>query len=231
MFQWDGAGDPANQKAWSSGVYPDWSLTALLTAGAWEACSMTFDYSFDLFDMTVAGTNEGQTPPFLSVDGLGIDFQPTDALAFNLTATPPTSSGYVRVPTPPTAEYVTSQIIDPVTFEQDWGQPDGLSVGPNGDIYYMQFQGYARRYTQLRITGDACQTNYLCGDANGDGAADAFDIDAFVYGITHDEAAFLAAYPTSNWLNCDTDCSGTPDVFDIDSFVGSITSVPCDCGY
>ncbi|MBN2448539.1 MAG: PQQ-like beta-propeller repeat protein, partial [Phycisphaerae bacterium] len=187
MFQWDGAGDPASQIAWSLGVSPEWSLTANVAVGAWEACTMTVDYGYDLFDMTVAGTNNGETPPFLSVDGLGIEFKDTDEMVINLTATPPTSSGYVRQPDVPLAEYTVSSIIDPVTFEQDWGYPDGLSVAPNGDIYFMQFKGYARRYTHLRITGDS-GVAYKCGDADGDGSTDVFDIDAFVYAITHNEA-------------------------------------------
>ena len=72
---------------------------------------------------------------------------------------------------------------------------------------------------------------YLCGDADGDGTADVFDIDAFVYAITHTETEFLAQYPASNFLNCDTNCDTFVDVFDIDTFVGAITSTPCDCGY
>ncbi|MBN2447575.1 MAG: hypothetical protein JXO22_12655, partial [Phycisphaerae bacterium] len=72
---------------------------------------------------------------------------------------------------------------------------------------------------------------YKCGDADGDGSTDVFDIDAFVYAITHSEAEFLAQYPASNFLNCDTNCDTAVDVFDIDTFVGSITGTPCDCGY
>ena len=232
MFHWDGAGDPASQLAYSLGVFPEWGLTADVTVGVWESCSVTIDYNFDLFDMTVAGTNNGETPPFLSADGMGLEFEDTDEVVFNLTATPPTSSGYVRQPNEPLAEYTASTIIDPETFEQDWGAPESLSVAPNGDLYFMQFKGYSRRYTHLRITGESGNP-YLCGDANGDGTTDIFDIDAFVYAITgHTEEEFLTAYPDSNFLNCDTNCDGTPDIFDIDTFVAAITgATPCDCGY
>ncbi|MBN2447381.1 MAG: hypothetical protein JXO22_11675, partial [Phycisphaerae bacterium] len=72
---------------------------------------------------------------------------------------------------------------------------------------------------------------YNCGDADGDGTADVFDIDAFVYAITHTEAEFLAQYPSSNFLNSDTNCDAAVDVFDIDTFVGAITGTSCDCGY
>ncbi|MBN2445773.1 MAG: hypothetical protein JXO22_03560 [Phycisphaerae bacterium] len=74
-------------------------------------------------------------------------------------------------------------------------------------------------------------STYLCGDADGDGAADVFDIDAFVYAITHSEVEFLAQYPTSNYLNSDTNCDAAVDVFDIDTFVAAITGTACDCGY
>ena len=46
---------------------------------------------------------------------------------------------------------------------------------------------------------------------------DVFDIDAFVYAITHSAVEFLAEYPDSNYLNCDTNCDEAVDIFDHDS--------------
>ncbi|MBN2448510.1 MAG: hypothetical protein JXO22_17415 [Phycisphaerae bacterium] len=64
--------------------------------------------------------------------------------------------------------------------------------------------------------------SYEVGDMNCDGAADVFDIDAFVLAITN-EVGYAAAYP-----DCDAnlaDCNGDSmvDVFDIDAFVAAIT--------
>ncbi|MBN2446337.1 MAG: hypothetical protein JXO22_06420, partial [Phycisphaerae bacterium] len=168
VFQWDGGGDPGSQLAWSGGVSPDWSLTANLTAGVWEPVVMTIDYYSDLFDMTVSGTNTGGTQPFLSADGLGIDFKQTDVIEFGFQATPPTSSGW----TPPTNYPVATHVVGEGVAANDWYGADGLTVSPNGDYYYMEFgNNYQRRWTRLRLTGES-GPDYKCGDADGDGSTD-----------------------------------------------------------
>ena len=68
---------------------------------------------------------------------------------------------------------------------------------------------------------------YVCGDANCDGMADVFDIDAFVLAITN-RSQYDATYGCID--NCDTNCDSNADVFDIDTFVAALTGVPCDCG-
>jgi hypothetical protein len=59
----------------------------------------------------------------------------------------------------------------------------------------------------------------LIGDADGDGAVNAFDIDAFVLALT-DAAAYASEYGESAAAcRCDVNCDGSVNSFDIDPFV------------
>ena len=216
VFEWDGAGNPAGQRAYGTGADPDFSPSATLTVGAWQQGELT--YTYDLFiglatqDFTLDGTNGGE--------GVSV-FDPSrrlDGAEFWFQATPPTSSGYVRVPEVPLAEYAASVILSPVTGERDWDTVEGLSVGPGGDIYFMQFKGYARRYTRLRLVGSGPP---LCaGDLDCSGLVDFDDIDRFVEALGYPGGVdWPHACP---WLNGDCNGDGNVNFDDIDPFVARI---------
>ncbi|MBN2445698.1 MAG: choice-of-anchor J domain-containing protein, partial [Phycisphaerae bacterium] len=73
------------------------------------------------------------------------------------------------------------------------------------------------------VTSFACtDPGYPLGDLNCDGAADVFDIDAFVLAVTN-PAAYAAQYPACNINLADCNEDGQVDVFDIDAFVSLLT--------
>jgi hypothetical protein len=64
-------------------------------------------------------------------------------------------------------------------------------------------------------------------DANCDGVINAFDIDAFVLGLTN-PAAWMAQHPQQNiFCVCDVNCDGQINAFDIDAFVQCLTQGGC----
>jgi hypothetical protein len=217
VYQWDGAGDPAAQKAYGVGGDPGWEPSAAMAPGVWQAVAVTVDYDTDYLDLMVDGTNDGQLP-FLADLGAGIG-----SVELYMWATPVTCNEIEFQPEIPAAELAMSQIINPVTFESDWGYPDALSVAPNGDIYVMQFKGYERRYTRVRVTGDTGPT-FVCGDTNCDGAVDTADIDNFVFVVVNGAAA--PGCPTSVQA-ADTNGDGVVDTADIDSFVAAVINGGC----
>ena len=71
------------------------------------------------------------------------------------------------------------------------------------------------------VPGDAC-AGVARGDANCDGAINAFDIDAFVLALT-DDAGWEATYSCGIMCACDINCDGALNAFDIDPFVLCLT--------
>jgi hypothetical protein len=140
---------------------------------------------------------------------------PIDYLDFTIDATPPS---HYEVPThEPLAAWVANT-YNPGTGEWDWGSVDGLSVAPDGTIYVMQFYHYERRYTRL---GVGC-AGLLTGDANCDGAVNAFDIDPFVIGLTN-LPTWQATYGCDPMCVLDCNHDGSINAFDIDPFVLCLT--------
>ncbi|MBN2445188.1 MAG: Ig-like domain-containing protein [Phycisphaerae bacterium] len=70
---------------------------------------------------------------------------------------------------------------------------------------------------------DANPGGFELGDLNCDGAADVFDIDAFVLALT-DAGAYVVAYPECDRDLADCNEDGAVDVFDIDAFVALLTN-------
>jgi hypothetical protein len=66
----------------------------------------------------------------------------------------------------------------------------------------------------------------LNGDVNGDGLVNNFDINAFIYALTHTQAQFEAQYPTGNYWCADGDCNLVVNNFDINKFVDCLTGSP-----
>ncbi|MBN2448655.1 MAG: hypothetical protein JXO22_18155 [Phycisphaerae bacterium] len=65
----------------------------------------------------------------------------------------------------------------------------------------------------------------LLGDLNCDGAADVFDIDAFVLALLH-PADYAQQYPDCDLAAGDCNGDGCADIFDIDAFIAIITDSP-----
>ncbi len=213
VFQWDGAGNPANQKAYATGADPDWSPTANLAVNTWQAGELTYEYNLVLGvaqqNLTIAGTNNGQ--------GASV-FDPTrviDRVELWYQATPPTSSGW----SPPINDVLAEYVTNADHFVNDWGEPDGLSIAPNGDIYYMEFgAGYQRRWTRLRLVGTG---PVLCpGDMDCNGSVDFDDIGLFVEALGYPGGSGWP-YPCP-WLNGDCNGDGNVNFDDIDPFVARI---------
>ena len=204
----------------------------------WQEMQLDMYYAWDLVQVwsgPIGGplSNDSGAPYFGPPgDGSAID-TPLDELKFSITASPLTSSGYIVTPEAPIAVYQTSDYLgtpdpsDPDSWERNWGEADALSVAPNGDIYYMQFKNYDRRWTRLRIVGDTCGPELCPGDLNCDGVVNYSDIDPFVAALScvggapgcWPPAGFPADCP---WLNGDCNGDGNVTYADIDPFVGRI---------
>lgn len=66
------------------------------------------------------------------------------------------------------------------------------------------------------------------GDANCDGAVNAFDIDAFVLAVSN-PAQYPAQHPQCDIRTADVNCDGVVNTFDIDRFVLCLTGGCPDC--
>jgi LmbE family N-acetylglucosaminyl deacetylase len=76
------------------------------------------------------------------------------------------------------------------------------------------------------LASDACVSTWTLGDANCDGAVNAFDIDPFVLALTSQDS-YDAAFPNCSRMLADTNCDGIVNTFDIDPFVLCLTSGGC----
>ncbi len=215
VFLWDGAGNPASQKAYATGANPNWSPTAGMAVSTWQTGELTYEYLLGLGiaqqDLTIAGTNDGQSPslfePVRLIDRVELWYQ----------ATPPTSSGWTPPTNQPLAEYVVN--ADYFSSGLEWAEPDGLSIAPNGDIYFMQFgDNFQRRWWRLRLVGTG---PVLCpGDMDCNGQVDFDDIDRFVEALGYPGGVgWPHACP---WLNGDCNGDSQVDFDDIDAFVARI---------
>ncbi|MBN2447674.1 MAG: FG-GAP repeat protein [Phycisphaerae bacterium] len=104
-----------------------------------------------------------------------------------------------------------------VTSESDFGQNTALrgTVAMIADLAENMFTGTVYVYDL-----SACEPLHV-GDCNCDGAADAYDIDAFVTAILF-PADYADTYPECDVMLADCNGDGVPDVFDIDAFVDVI---------
>ena len=210
VYQWDGAGDPQYQKAYGEGGQPPDAPTANLTAGAWQAVMVdaNFNPSLDYLNIMVDGQNNGEVPPYIIHD-------PPHGLAkleFWMWATPVTCSGFV----PPLNQPLASKIVNDGDPNHDpnnpqWGSFDGLTAGPDGSIYYMEWRRYDRRWTRMQLVAPVCR-----GDCNCDGNVDFGDINPFV--------AVLSGGTPCNFDNCDVNGDGHIDFGDINPFVAILSA-------
>jgi agmatine/peptidylarginine deiminase len=88
------------------------------------------------------------------------------------------------------------------------------------DNYYNTFRGWQVDDIRVTTSQASCDTSppYTPGDVNCDGAADFFDIDAFVQALA-DLSGYLADNPACHWRTADCDGDADVDFFDIDPFV------------
>ncbi|MBN2446754.1 MAG: hypothetical protein JXO22_08510 [Phycisphaerae bacterium] len=75
---------------------------------------------------------------------------------------------------------------------------------------------------EFAITALSCEYTQQLGDLNCDGAADVFDVDAFVLAVTS-APEYAIAHPDCNISLADCNEDGYVDVFDISAFVALIT--------
>ncbi|MBN2447028.1 MAG: hypothetical protein JXO22_09895 [Phycisphaerae bacterium] len=188
---------------------------------------------FDMFDcryfcdgLAISGGQLDRAAAFLAIDtAFGGNFFGT-VIAGGLTYEPGFSrfdvAGATTIPTPGAGPCGADGIVDQYdvdyvaanfgTWPTDWMTMD-LSGDMTGDLVVDN--------DDLDAILAALGQGGLLGDANCDGSADVFDIDAFVLAIT-DGAAWQTTYDCS-FDNCDCNEDDTVDVFDIDTFVQIIT--------
>jgi hypothetical protein len=105
--------------------------------------------------------------------------------------------------------------VDVAIVQAHLGQPGGWAEGNfDGDEFVDEDD---------LLTAQGCWQQRR-GDANCDGQVNAFDIDAFVLGLTN-LPAWISQYGTNCTWQCALDCSadGSLDAFDIDPFVELLT--------
>jgi hypothetical protein len=145
-----------------------------------------------------------------------------DYFMFTVFATPPASHYQPPLYTP-AAEYVANMWTG---SDWDWDDVQALSVSPTGDIYFMQFKLYARRYTRLRVVPGAPPV--CVGDLNCDGQIDFKDINPFVLYLSKFDV-WQNTYPGCNPLNGDINGDGIygfGSFKDINPFVTLLASAP-----
>ncbi|MFH1748142.1 MAG: hypothetical protein ABIG44_13985 [Planctomycetota bacterium] len=207
VFEWDGGGDSASQKAYGMGGDPDWSPTALLQVDAWEPGYLSWDYLDWVFGMKINGTNEGGVPPVFDTS------KTIDSIELGMEATPPTSSGWTPTLFEPAGMCTVSTYDTTIPNDWDWGEAEALSVAPDGSIYFMQFKNWDRRYTRLKVD--------RLGDMNCDWAVNAYDIDGFICALSP-QCDYEAMYPDCDRMLADCNGDGYVNSYDIDGFIALV---------
>lgn len=103
---------------------------------------------------------------------------------------------------------------DPAPFSSGF-TPRGLSVGPDGTLYYVDSEDGV--HGALIAVGVS-----PLGDMNCDGFVNLSDVDPFVLALL-DPSEYAALYPSCQASHADMNNSGAPDAADIQGFISELT--------
>ena len=108
-------------------------------------------------------------------------------------------------------------------YSPPWPEPSADPYDPSSDFrFYLDNSMSQLLAAGYDVTNDLDQIDLFSwngtGDLNCDGAANFFDIDAFVLAIT-DPDAYESEYPDCDLMKADCDGDGSVNFFDIDAFV------------